>query len=706
MESLLSPLIDLSNNIKFLRFDFAHCPNYPLDDKLKIEVSSDGGNTFDTIRILHGYPGGELNTVLWGNGNFVPDSSQWQTKTFILPNNTNRVRFTAISENGDNLYLDNIQVGEITNKDAGVYNVDINKFVLPGEFTPKYTVKNYGKDTISFDVKLTIGSYESRTTVTDLPPGTKKQIFGEPFNILPGDYKAAVSTLLYNDQNIANDTMSYNYYVINSAWQQGDSLPFPCSMGSCSAIVKDDTGYVVICGGDINHNASDLAAIYNVNSETWSLLPVIPEPKIALASVIVGDYFYAISGARSLYDNVASPKVYALNIKTKLWEAKADIPLSVGLHKAAAYQDSLIYVLGGTHNLAVNTHIFLYNINEDQWRDIGIAPVPSLAGAMTIYNNKIIYLGGSDGSEKSAKATTFIGEIQPDHKIVWHQGADYPLGPRFRWNAAPWGEKGVIVLNGCKSAYWASENECYVYNPENDTWHIMPPKIFNTCGTQIASLKIYNQMKLFALGGYYQSISSKLNEVFVDSIYTPVELNSFTSSTADNNVALFWSTATEKNNYGFEIERKSSEKDYNSISFIKGNGTTTEIKNYTYTDKNLPSGIYSYRLKQIDQNGEYKYYNLAGEIKIGQPAAYSLSQNYPNPFNPNTRIKYSIKDAVPVKIEIFDILGRKAATIVNEIKQPGEYEVNFNGNNLASGIYFYKLTAGTFTQIRKMQLLK
>jgi hypothetical protein len=213
-------------------------------------------------------------------------------------------------------------------------------------------------------------------------------------------------------------------------------------------------------------------------------------------------------------------------------------------------------------------------------------------------------------------------------------------------------------------------------------------------------------MKLFALGGYYQSISSKLNEVFVDSIYTPVELNSFTSSTADNNVALFWSTATEKNNYGFEIERKSSEKDYNSISFIKGNGTTTEIKNYTYTDKNLPSGIYSYRLKQIDQNGEYKYYNLAGEIKIGQPAAYSLSQNYPNPFNPNTRIKYSIKDAVPVKIEIFDILGRKAATIVNEIKQPGEYEVNFNGNNLASGIYFYKLTAGTFTQIRKMQLLK
>ncbi|MDP4117550.1 MAG: T9SS type A sorting domain-containing protein, partial [Bacteroidota bacterium] len=128
--------------------------------------------------------------------------------------------------------------------------------------------------------------------------------------------------------------------------------------------------------------------------------------------------------------------------------------------------------------------------------------------------------------------------------------------------------------------------------------------------------------------------------------------------------------------------------------------------NYTYSDKNLTPGIYMFRLNQIYQKGEYKYYNLRGEINIGQPAAYSLSQNYPNPFNPNTTIRYSIKDAGVVRIEIFDMLGRKTATIVNEEKPAGNYEINLNGNNLSSGVYFYKLTSGSFTQIKKMQLLK
>ena len=166
------------------------------------------------------------------------------------------------------------------------------------------------------------------------------------------------------------------------------------------------------------------------------------------------------------------------------------------------------------------------------------------------------------------------------------------------------------------------------------------------------------------------------------------------------------STATEKNNYGFEIERKSLNTNFRRIDFIKGKGTTTEMNDYTYTDKSLTPGLYMYRLKQIDQNGEYKYYNLSGEINIGHPAEYSLSHNYPNPFNPKTTIRYSIKDAGLVKIEIFDILGRKISTLINEEKPAGNYEVNFNANNLSSGIYFYKLTSGSFTQIKKMQLLK
>ena len=704
-ESLVSPVIDLSSNEKVLKFDFAHCPNYPMDDKLKIEVSSDGGSTFDTLRILHGYPGGELNTVLWGNGNFVPDSSQWQTKTFILPGNTNRIRFTAISEHGDNLYLDNIQIGEAPYKDVGILTIDIDKFILPGEFIPKYTVKNYGRDTVSFNVKIKIANYESQSTVNNLPPNTKRQIFGDPFIISAGDNIAKVSTYLENDQNTGNDTLSYYFFVINSEWQQGDTLLFPCGMGSCSAIVKDDTGYVIISGGDVyNHNPSNLAAIYNVNTNKWNYLPVMPETKVAFATGITSTSYYAIGGGKGNYDTTTSSKVYALDLKSREWSQVADMPLGLVLHKAVSYEDSLIYVIGGHHHYVDNHRIFLYNTNENKWRELDSFQLPSLAGALTIFKNKIIYIGGA--GDNAVKSTTYIGDIQPNHSIIWHQGADYPLGTRFRWNAAPWGEKGVIVMNGCRTAYWIAENECYLYNPDNDTWHIMPPKNFNTCGTQIASLQIGGRMKLFALGGFISDEPTNYNEILADSITVPVELTSFTSTISKNSVTLKWSTATEKNNYGFEIERKDLKSEFKRIGFIKGKGTTTELSNYSYSDNNLAPNAYNYRIKQIDYDGNCKYYYLANEVNLQYMLTYSLEQNYPNPFNPSTTIKYAIAKTGVVTLKLYDILGKEKAVLVNERKEPGNYVYEFKNLNLSSGVYFYTLKVNDYGQTKKMVILK
>ena len=188
---------------------------------------------------------------------------------------------------------------------------------------------------------------------------------------------------------------------------------------------------------------------------------------------------------------------------------------------------------------------------------------------------------------------------------------------------------------------------------------------------------------------------------------TPVEITNLTAKSENNSVKLEWTTVTEANNYGFTVERKpASSTQWAEIVFIKGAGSSTSPVNYSYTDRKITPAKYSYRLKQADNNGSYKYYYFNTEITITGPAAYLLCQNYPNPFNPKTTIRYSIKDAGLVKIEIFDILGRKIATIFSEEKQAGNYEVNFNANNLSSGIYFYKLTSGSFTQINKMQLLK
>ncbi|MBZ0200585.1 MAG: T9SS type A sorting domain-containing protein, partial [Ignavibacteriaceae bacterium] len=190
----------------------------------------------------------------------------------------------------------------------------------------------------------------------------------------------------------------------------------------------------------------------------------------------------------------------------------------------------------------------------------------------------------------------------------------------------------------------------------------------------------------------------------------PVELTSFYSNAQNNNVLLNWTTATEVNNKGFFIERKSTKGIFNTVAFIQGNGTTTERQSYTYADNNLEAGKYFYRLKQVDLDGTTNISNTI-EVEVSQPSEFSLSQNFPNPFNPDTKIKYSIPQAVNsqssmVNLKVYDVLGNEVATLVNEQKAPGAYEVIFDASKLSSGIYFYKLNAGSFSQIKKMTLLK
>lgn len=195
-----------------------------------------------------------------------------------------------------------------------------------------------------------------------------------------------------------------------------------------------------------------------------------------------------------------------------------------------------------------------------------------------------------------------------------------------------------------------------------------------------------------------------------DSLDIPVELTSFTGNVSERNVILNWITATETNNKGFDIERL---KDYSinklqnweKIGFIDGNGTTTEAHSYNYIDKNPVYGKYTYRLKQIDFNGSYKY-SKELVINLTAPIKFSLEQNYPNPFNPATKIKYSVPFFSHISIKVFDVLGNEIKTLVNEEKPAGTYEVKFNGSNLPGGVYIYHLRAGNYSDSKKLILLK
>ena len=191
-----------------------------------------------------------------------------------------------------------------------------------------------------------------------------------------------------------------------------------------------------------------------------------------------------------------------------------------------------------------------------------------------------------------------------------------------------------------------------------------------------------------------------------DSVALPVELASFSSSVTGRDVKLNWVTATELNNSGFDIERSIYPGQWSKIGNVIGNGTTSSPVEYTYTDKNLATGKYSYRLKQVDYNGNFEYFNLSNEVSVGVPDKFSLSQNYPNPFNPSTTISFDIPVDSKVKISLFDMSGREVADIVNEFKTAGYYTVNFNGSSLASGAYFYRIDAGNFVDTKKMLLVK
>ena len=187
-------------------------------------------------------------------------------------------------------------------------------------------------------------------------------------------------------------------------------------------------------------------------------------------------------------------------------------------------------------------------------------------------------------------------------------------------------------------------------------------------------------------------------------VIVPVELASFSASTDKNDVILSWYTATETNNQGFEIQRK-TRGEYQQIGFVEGKGTTTETQNYLFRDEELLSGSYTYRLKQMDFDGSFAYSDEVA-IEISQPDVFYLGQNYPNPFNPSTNIKYSIPQDGMVSLKVYDLLGKEVATLVNEPQQAGTFDVVFSGSNLASGVYYYQLIAGDLTSTKKLMLTK
>jgi len=220
------------------------------------------------------------------------------------------------------------------------------------------------------------------------------------------------------------------------------------------------------------------------------------------------------------------------------------------------------------------------------------------------------------------------------------------------------------------------------------------------------NIAAYNRMVYpiwMRLDGYTLSVWTAIIQDTTSSI--PVELSDFYSNTSNGKVLLTWQTSTETNNRGFEIQRSNDQNNWMTIGYVEGKGTTTEPNQFSYTDEPSLSGTYYYRLKQVDFNGRYEYSKVL-EVDLQIIKEFALEQNYPNPFNPVTTIGYELPKESDVAIKVYDILGKELTTLVKGKEQAGVHEVRFDGSQLGSGIYIYRMSVDNYTVTKKMILMK
>jgi hypothetical protein len=298
------------------------------------------------------------------------------------------------------------------------------------------------------------------------------------------------------------------------------------------------------------------------------------------------------------------------------------------------------------------------------------------------------------------------------------------VGFWMKTNTAPAGAQVAILIDDQRSGSTDKTEQSSKINVINDgQWHLYE---WNLQGSGWSSFSGGNgvldstTVSLDAIMFYGPEISTTPDwMLFVDDVShnvsgpLPVELDRMRSFSNKLDVHLQWNTATETNNYGFDVERRISDADGNDnfakIGFVEGHGTTASPRSYAYTDRVDKPGAYIYRLRQIDRDGQFRYSPEMFVTISGYPESYSLEQNFPNPFNPVTTIQFAIPDGVrseSVRLTVHDMLGREVATLMNERKDAGIYSIQWNAAGFASGVYFYSLRAGDFTATKKILLMK
>jgi hypothetical protein len=353
-------------------------------------------------------------------------------------------------------------------------------------------------------------------------------------------------------------------------------------------------------------------------------------------------------------------------------------------------------VSGDTVYAAKGTSVFRSTDNGETWSSLTSLSTSSYS--LLEENGRLI--AGGYCSETSAAPSIHTYDTLTQ---TWSSG-----GPRTTINALlrrP--QDGMLFAASHDSGFYYSLDQGTVWRQHNN----------GLSTTKIYSLALLNDTTIIAgtLDGIF-FINSKLSAPL------PVELTSFKASVRNSIVELRWSTASEVNNHGFEVERKlmvqgsgnttsnMNHETQNSlwtpVAFVEGAGNSNAPREYSYTDRTISFGIYSFRLKQIDRDGRYSYSHSIDVTIAAGPQRFTLEQNFPNPFNPSTTISYIIPSSGHVSLHVTDLLGREVSRLVNAVQNAGSHSVTLDASSLSSGMYLYTLRSGNLSSTKRMMLVR
>lgn len=526
-QNLKTKVFPVSSTGDSLYFDYAYAP-YVLtrNDQIELTYSTDAGITYHSLAVYNAV--NDLATASAVSIPFVPTSTQWSTKRIALPIGTNKLCFKTTSAYGNNLYLDNIRVGQRLAIDVGILSINLPSRIIQQNTTVKVSVQNFGTQSLSsITIKVNIqpGGTNLSRTISSLAPGAiNNAVIGGWNPAVSGIYTLKASVSFTGDTNTFNDTASMKITVVNSGWASGASMPHPSYMGAGCTAVINDTPYVFALGG--GNYPSTSAYRYNCLSNTWDTILSMPDKRLIMSAAYASGSIYVFGGSDSLQ---FTSTIMQYDMSAKTWNYVGNLPFSIGYTKAYPYQDSLIYIIGGLDNEFQHFDVLLFNAKENSLRRATSLPdeAGTYGGAMAISGNKIVYVGGFVYNI-GLVPTNYVGTIDNnDHtQITWTTGSPYPAGRRYKFDASAW-KDGVIMAGGAPNEYggdWLGQQDCYSYNVSTDTWQQQPIKPTQILGAYVGSYKnASGGWRYVVAGGVVNSNFTGVNEIFYEEPLTGVK---------------------------------------------------------------------------------------------------------------------------------------------------------------------------------------